>query len=520
MMHTGGREMVLINYSLVYSPCTKKICPTTVQKLFVQTLTTTCLLILDLGAWCTAGSAFSSSFLIVIVFNIQQQFRSIRTLIMPTGKLASVLFACLGLQGTLLLQFVAFDSQVSLANAVVPCSSTSECENTLQAGSECVGGFCNNPFLKGGCLQKMKPGWTKTRVCNSEDPPDAAEKGYCHLPDSRFDYGEIRISPQNWMSVSVETWVLQILLSEILDVPVTVETSLEDINSNFYDAASRLQFGEPNDFEALETAKLLGGDCTQVEQEPGNYRSCSHFIPENWLGLNPEVGLEDLFGYDPSTEALEPPLQLGSISQEGWHIPRFTAERDPSLLSFMGLEGEENRRKLAERFLRPTSWQAYCEEVSANNCTTPDLVAARAPVDDAENGSYFAHMLYTGHFRQTDENDCDRNPMTCTGHIADFPCGWSSNVRTVAFWHNIALESSGGMPGSRGYEYSQLVQIMMAANATKSDLMILWWYPDLDFQRYLGSDAELMKVSVRTGRYRYFMLRRLPHIPAFLSLFF
>jgi hypothetical protein len=331
-------------------------------------------------------------------------------------------------------------------------------------------------------------------VCTSEDPPDAAENGFCHPPDSRFGYTELRISPQNWLSVYVETWMLQILLSEMLGVPVTVETSLEDKNADFYNPESKIEYGVPNDYVAIETSRLFDGDCTKIEQEPGDYIPCSHFIPENWLGQNPESGMEDLFGYDPSTESLDPPIQLGAISQESWFIPKFTAERDPSLLSFLGIQGEANRQKLAERFHRPTSWKDYCELVSNNTCATADSVATRAP-EEEEYDTYFVKGLFTGYFRKTDENDCEKNPTTCTGHITDYPCGWSSNVRPVAYWNNIALESNGPMPGSNGYGYSQIVQIMQAANATKSDFLVLWWYPDLDYQRYLGTDAELIKVS-------------------------
>ena len=384
---------------------------------------------------------------------------------------------------------------LSKTTSEIPCSNDTMCKLALGGRpSECLDGFCSNPFVKGGCLSQTKADWTKTRVCNSEDPKEFLEKGYCHQPDSRFDYKEIRIHPQNWMSVSVETWILQILLSEILDVPVTVETSLPDMNSNFYDLTSRLQFGMNNDYKAMETAKLLDGDCTQANIDPGQeYQPCSHFIPENWLGLSPETGLTELFGYDPSTEAVDAPLQLGSISQEAWHIPKFTAERDRSLLSFFGLQGEENRHKLAARFKRPTTWGDYCKIVTLDNCATPTRAASRKPQDAAESGSYFVEGLYEGYFRATDANNCTRWKDNCTGHIADFPCGWSSNLRTNTFWNNIALESN-GKEDSGGYSYGELVQIMMAANATKSDLMILWWYPDLDFQRYLGTDSELIKV--------------------------
>lgn len=175
----------------------------------------------------------------------------------------------------------------------------------------------------------------------------------------------------------------------------------------------------------------------------------------------------------------------------------FCLDRDPTLLSYFGLAGENNRRKLAERFKRPTSWKEYCDTVSTDNCATPDDISKRAP-DDTEFDKYFADELYTGHFRMTDKNNCTANPDTCTGHITDYPCGWSSNVKPVTYWNNIALESNGPVEGPGGYGYSQMVEIMRAANATKSDHVILWWFPDLEYQRYLGSDAELVKVTLPT----------------------
>lgn len=102
--------------------------------------------------------------------------------------------------------------------------------------------------------------------------------------------------------------------------------------------------------------------------------------------------------------------------------------QDPTLLTHLGLSGEANRRKLAETFLRPTTWKDYCDEVSLNQCQTPDNVTLRAPVDESEYDRFFMEGVYKGHFRKTDDNDCDKNPTTCTGHIADYPCGWTSHV--------------------------------------------------------------------------------------------
>ena len=191
---------------------------------------------------------------------------------------------------------------------------------------------------------------------------------------------------------------------------------------------------------------------------------------------------------------LDPPQALGVLGQESWFVTKFTALEDPTLTTYLGMQGEDNRRKLAETFLRPTTWQEYCEQVSLDQCGTDDGVAHRAPKDETEYDRMFVEGLYTGHFRATDSNDCDKNPINCTGHIADFPCGWSSIVESQAYHLNMALESSGKEPGSKGYSHSQLKEMWYAANATKSNLLMYYWTPDPLYDTFVGTDAELQKV--------------------------
>lgn len=98
--------------------------------------------------------------------------------------------------GVLLLLQVPQFSQAAL-----PCQTTQQCEETLRPGSECVDNKCTNPYHAGGCLKNRIKGWTKTRVCHSDDPPDAETNGHCIAPDPNFQYEEIRILAQNWESV-------------------------------------------------------------------------------------------------------------------------------------------------------------------------------------------------------------------------------------------------------------------------------------------------------------------------------
>ena len=107
---------------------------------------------------------------------------------------------------------------------------------------------------------------------------------------------------------------------------------------------------------------------------------------------------------------VEPPQALGTLGLETWFITKFTATLDPTLDSYLGLMGETNRQKLAETFKRPTSCYDYCNEVSSNNCTSPDSTAQRPPETTEENDQFFSEGNYIGHFRYTDYNDCDANP--------------------------------------------------------------------------------------------------------------
>lgn len=353
-----------------------------------------------------------------------------------------------------------------------------------------------NPFFNGGCLYQRKANWTgQVRVCGSEDPPEAEAMGYCRSPSSatHFDYMEIRIHGQNWEAAFFETWVLQILLSEVLHVPTSVETSQPNAKLNFYNIDARMDYGDVDDWACLEKGVQVG-DCRNVlvnaaqPQGQDDYQSCCHFIPEVWpsgdLGNN--QALERM-------GRIEPALPMGTIGEEHWFIPKFTAERDPTLLSYIGMAGPENRRKLAERFLRPTTWKEYCTEVSPTNCTTTtttnggtsssnDTVAVRPPdpkYDGANSDRFFVEGLYQGHFRKTAKNDCDLNPSSCTGHIFDYPCEWYSYVVPQAYHLGISVEGDGvGPRGSGGYAYGDLVDALKAANATKSDILIFWWTPE------------------------------------------
>lgn len=255
------------------------------------------------------------------------------------------------------------------------------------------------------------------------------------------------------------------MLSEILDVPVTLETGTPHDSIDFYNPDNSLYYTAADIVNPLILGNEIG-DCrlrnsipnenkedsrnnnnnnheinVDGEQEDSNkYEPCAHFTQEIWQESVAEY--HELI----KNGRMEAPLaSLGALAWQGWYIPKFTAQRDPTLTTYLGLMGEENRRNLAERFLTPITWGDYCrirqeqlQQVFApsplqNQTTTfgdtnfgseycasdPTGVAARAPQTKEEEESYHVPGLYAGHFRKTEKNDCDLFPITCVGHFTE-----------------------------------------------------------------------------------------------------
>ena len=153
-------------------------------------------------------------------------------------------------------------------------------------------------------------------------------------------------------------------------------------------------------------------------------------------------------------------LGTGAVAKFSWYVPKFTAANHHDILSHYGLlEGTdlEVRRRMADLFLRPRKWKYFCETVSPNKCASPyydeegRLIASRPPRDASEEGKFFKSGLYHGYFSASEENDCDSNPMTCTGHIASPPCKWTNYVVPQLHHLNIPVWSGGTSTGAGNY---------------------------------------------------------------------
>ncbi|KAL3915961.1 MAG: hypothetical protein SGILL_005398 [Bacillariaceae sp.] len=327
----------------------------------------------------------------------------------------------------------------------------------------------------GSGLDFVKP----SRICNSDDD---ISSGNCIPQDTGsfdFAYPEIRIHNGNWESSIFLSWIMQIMLMEVLQVPTTVGlTTKTTKNSSFYALDNTLEYSaEAYPFDALKN----GVDC-QTKEEP-----CIQVMPEVWNGQQHEWSRALQAGF------MEPVEGNGAVGKGSWFTPMFAAERDSTLVSVYGLKGEKNRHKLAENFKRPTTWLEYCSEVSPTKCDD-DPVAAFYPSTPEQEQTYFHAQFFPGYFRLLPENDCVLNPTNCTGYIIGPPCTWSTNVDAQLYWNDIRLTPDGPVQPNGGYEYRNMVEIWRAANATKEAVMMWWWKPDTLVEEFFDSDASMQQI--------------------------
>jgi hypothetical protein len=226
---------------------------------------------------------------------------------------------------------------IAAAEMVNRCTTDKECQSLipdyysdgvdgipktlLSSGSVCNmdTGLCTNPFER-GCLYNRLPGWNKKRVCNSDDPIDAVELGLCDMPE--FDYMEIRIGSGNWETIFFNAWLVQILLSELLGVPTTLEPGVPKIRINFYETTGAVEYGFLQNEKAILNADkytdcravrernqeilLLDDEEAMIEQ----YLPCEHYIPEFW-SVDGEWAKNSVYN-----GTIEPTDELGVLARE------------------------------------------------------------------------------------------------------------------------------------------------------------------------------------------------------------
>ena len=155
-------------------------------------------------------------------------------------------------------------------------------------------GTCRNNPYESGCLRsfhnhKMKKGGGsaeedvlttkyKLRMCNSDDDKtftiggmdDVASTtngGLCRIEEYSDNF-ELRLHTQNWEAAIFEVWILQIVLSELLNVPTTVETGTPFVQGlNFYDPLSRFNINGKSYYRI----KLKQGGSPLFFHDNGNF---------------------------------------------------------------------------------------------------------------------------------------------------------------------------------------------------------------------------------------------------------
>ena len=382
------------------------------------------------------------------------------------------------------------------------CQTDTDCANISMSGtsgiSRCMeDGRCSNPF-QNGCLQALSGRqdiksiqyMMHKRACTAQDRDDEN----CHRSSLSTNHAEVRIAVQDWASSLILAWIYQILLSELLDIPVTLEFGLDKEKmgatkgssvGDFYDPSAEFIYGQNSyPFEYLKKASSMMANnevCTSTSNE-----NCAHILPEIWGGADTDLQMAKDEGY------VHDGSSVGYLGRMGFYVPKFTVEQDPSLISYFGLRGD--RRKMAETFKTPITWKQYCQDYS--DCDASDEVAKRPPIRNStdEESSYYIEGLYTGFFVQLEENNCDINPDTCKGHFVDGICDWTTYASTQMFYNNISLASNGSNGPNKGYTFSQMIQIWRAAQSTNSNVLMWLYTPEIDIYEFEGTDAEFQRV--------------------------
>ena len=207
----------------------------------------------------------------------------------------------------------------------------------------------------------------KLRVCNGDDSIEVKTKGLCldtttkkratsttsssrtrtagglldeeqediarQITASILNYNEIRFAGRDWDSPIIANWMLQIILTEILMVPTSVESytpSLYEKNQNYYNPFDVIDYNSGKhsftykEFERSTKTltnnvnEIGNGDCRDwkdrgKEEEDDDYVGCSHVATEAWQADRPWI--QDYI----KTGVLEPINTLNLIGGQ-WYV--------------------------------------------------------------------------------------------------------------------------------------------------------------------------------------------------------
>ena len=168
----------------------------------------------------------------------------------------------------------------------------------------------------------------KQRVCSSADQGNTE-----HCEPNIFDFPEVRLYVGNWESSIFTTWIAQIYLSEILRVPVTIETGSPDIHTDFYHAENPFGYSPvAYNWNSLKYAtSMVDGVCPPSTVGALDYRPCAHAMLEVWPSgqiSNINQLIQEDYG--------EIAGSIGGYGTISWYTFEHVIAKDPTLKSYYG----------------------------------------------------------------------------------------------------------------------------------------------------------------------------------------
>ena len=125
------------------------------------------------------------------------------------------------------------------------------------------------------------------------------------------------------------------------------------------------------------------------------------------------------------------------VERIGLYVSCFTANQVMSVTRIVGLNIQENWKKIADMFNGPITWGIYCDELSLLKYSSGNDVASPPPGNEFESSAYFVRGLYRRYLRDSERNDYVSHPHTCTGHLLDTSCYCYFNFKALIYWNNI-----------------------------------------------------------------------------------
>lgn len=160
-------------------------------------------------------------------------------------------------------------------------AATAQVESSAGTSSMAI----TNPYYS-GCLRAKLPTFNpQPRVCTSiDDIGTGSNEDALLCRTSTFNNLEIRIGAGNWDSATALGWLTQIILTELLGVPSSIESGAFGSSRDFYDPQARIDYDASMGPHPLATATdLPDSNCASFQQNmmsEDDYETCAHFMPE------------------------------------------------------------------------------------------------------------------------------------------------------------------------------------------------------------------------------------------------